>query len=51
MAIQWSGANYVGYQMKTVTGGVWSATVLGKGVTEAQFTRNKLLYDTLRATR
>ena len=47
MAMQWSDANSVDYQMNTVTGGVWSATAMGKGVTEAHFTRNKLLYDTL----
>jgi isocitrate lyase len=40
--VQWSGADYVDNLMKTVTGGVSSTAAMGKGVTEAQFTKNKL---------
>ena len=39
---QWSGADYVDNLMKTVTGGVSSTAAMGKGVTEAQFTKSKL---------
>jgi hypothetical protein len=39
---QWSGADYVDNLMKTVTGGVSSTAAMGKGVTEAQFTKGKL---------
>jgi isocitrate lyase len=39
---QWSGADYVDNLIKTVTGGVSSTTAMGKGVTEAQFTKSKL---------
>jgi isocitrate lyase len=39
---QWSGADYVDNLMKTVTGGVSSTAAMGKGVTEAQFTKTKL---------
>jgi len=39
---KWSGADYVDNLMKTVTGGVSSTAAMGKGVTEAQFTKTKL---------
>jgi isocitrate lyase len=39
---QWSGADYVDNLIKTVTGGVSSTAAMGKGVTEAQFTKSKL---------
>ncbi|KAH9060504.1 isocitrate lyase [Lactarius vividus] len=39
---KWSGADYVDNLMKTVTGGVSSTAAMGKGVTEAQFTKSKL---------
>jgi isocitrate lyase len=42
MCVQWSGADYVDNLMKTVTGGVSSTAAMGKGVTEAQFTKTKL---------
>jgi isocitrate lyase len=39
---QWSGADYVDNLLKTVRGGVSSPAAMGKGVTEAQFTKTKL---------
>ncbi|KAI0274208.1 isocitrate lyase [Russula aff. rugulosa BPL654] len=39
---KWSGADYVDNLLKTVTGGVSSTAAMGKGVTEAQFTKTKL---------
>eukprot|EP00160_Parvularia_atlantis_P006732 Unigene1591_Nuclearia_a/m.4932 Unigene1591_Nuclearia_a/g.4932 ORF Unigene1591_Nuclearia_a/g.4932 Unigene1591_Nuclearia_a/m.4932 type:complete len:552 (-) Unigene1591_Nuclearia_a:149-1804(-) len=37
----WSGANYVDFLLKTVTGGVSSTAAMGKGVTETQFATGK----------
>jgi isocitrate lyase len=42
VCMQWSGADYVDNLMKAVTGGVSSTAAMGKGVTEAQFTKTKL---------
>jgi isocitrate lyase len=39
---QWSGADYVDNLLKTFTGGVSSTAAMGKGVTEAQFTKSRL---------
>ncbi|KAI0042161.1 isocitrate lyase and phosphorylmutase [Auriscalpium vulgare] len=39
---KWSGADFVDNLMMTVTGGVSSTAAMGKGVTEAQFTKSKL---------
>jgi isocitrate lyase len=36
---KWSGANYVDSLILTVTGGVSATTAMGKGATEAQFTK------------
>jgi len=38
----WSGANYVDYLLKTVTGGVSSTAAMGKGVTETQFSQQPI---------
>lgn len=37
--LQWSGAEYIDNMLMTVTGGVSSTAAMGKGVTEAQFTK------------
>ncbi|VDB95753.1 unnamed protein product [Peniophora sp. CBMAI 1063] len=39
---KWSGADYIDNLMKTVTGGISSTAAMGKGVTEAQFTKTKM---------
>jgi isocitrate lyase len=39
---QWSGADYVDNLLKTVADGVSSTAAMGKGVTEAQFTKTRL---------
>lgn len=40
----WSGANYVDFLLKTVTGGVSSTAAMGKGVTETQFSSSAPLH-------
>lgn len=40
--LQWSGAEYIDNMLMTVTGGVSSTAAMGKGVTEAQFTKNQM---------
>jgi isocitrate lyase len=39
---QWSSADYVDNLMQTLTDGVSSTAAMGKGATDAQFTKSKL---------